>query len=461
MSINQNVLNLENIVVAAAIQDAGFRDTVISMPADSLQSQDLEVMRTSLSSFGLWDLGAYKLKLRSLTESGLNHDIATDCLTRKTVKVPEFEYAFNRVMEAYVERRKKAILQSGLEGKNDVTLVITELNTLISSTTPGGKFEHIYAIAQSRAKEINRVRQSGVVEGWLTGIDELDEYIGSFMPGMTICIGGRPGMGKTAIALGIANNIAKTGKPCYFISLEMSKERLTDRVISALTGIPVLDMIRGRITDEQMASINVAKEKLANRNIYFLDGEGKNEIEMIATIENAFAMYGKGPFFLDFIQNAKVSKDGGSNTNDKLDTIVLALKELGKRSAVAQILLSQLNRLSAQRATKDKRPNLTDLRGSGSIEQSSDVILFPFRPEYYGESKYPSGYTELIVAKNKDGQTGIIQLVFQAQTMSFFSLSQLPAPLKLKIENVPVQPFCPTALPEPVQMQIDENDLPF
>jgi len=297
--------------------------------------------------------------------------------------------------------------------------------------------------------------RDGHLSGIATGLRDLDKRMGGLQSSDLIIIAGRPGMGKTSLATNVAFNIAHAYEPAQqadgsfkaanggvigFFSLEMSSEQLATRIISEQTEIPSSKIRRGEITETDFEKL-VACSQTMQRIPLFIDQTGGISIaQLAARARRLKRQRGLDVIVIDYIQLMQGSSAKASqNRVQEITEITTGLKALAKELSVPIIALSQLSRQVESR--DDKRPQLSDLRESGSIEQDADVVLFVYREEYYLKNREPKpgtdeyikwetemnearGKAEVIVAKQRHGPTGSVGLGFQGEFTRFFDLAE-------------------------------------
>jgi replicative DNA helicase len=304
-------------------------------------------------------------------------------------------------------------------------------------------------------------KRDGHLSGLATGLDDLDRLMGGLQPSDLVILAGRPAMGKTALATNMAFNIARAWRGAVqadgstktvdggivgFFSLEMSSEQLATRIVAERSGVPSSDIRRGRITEEQFASIVTAAREMQRVPLYVDQTGGLSIAQLAARARRLKRQKGLDLLVIDYIQLLQgTSRRGAENRVQEITEITNQLKALGKELHVPILALSQLSRQVENR--EDKRPQLADLRESGSIEQDADVVLFVFREEYYLKNKEPKpgtlehetwrgemerahGVAELIIGKQRHGPTGTVQLQFEDSLTRFSNLARedsLPA----------------------------------
>jgi len=295
-------------------------------------------------------------------------------------------------------------------------------------------------------------QRDGHLSGIATGLDDLDRQMGGLQPSDLIVLAGRPAMGKTSLATNIAYNIAKAyrgelqadgsmksvnGGIVGFFSLEMSAEQLATRVIAEQSGVSSSHIRRGSIDEAQFARVVAASREMARIPLYIDQTGGLSIAQLTARARRLKRQRGLDVLVIDYLQLLSGSGRRSDNRVQEITEITTGLKALAKELAVPIIALSQLSRQVESR--DDKRPQLSDLRESGSIEQDADVVMFVYRDEYYLKGKMPkegteeffkwqaemeqvAGVAEVIIGKQRHGPTGTVQLQFEAEITRFSNL---------------------------------------
>jgi replicative DNA helicase len=296
-------------------------------------------------------------------------------------------------------------------------------------------------------------QRDGKLSGIATGLRDLDTKMGGLQPSDLIIVAGRPGMGKTALATNIAYNVARAhrgevqadgtmksinGGIVGFFSCEMSAEQLATRIIAERTGIPSSTIRRGGITEADFEKIRDYSIELQSLPFYVDETGGLSISQLTARARRLKRQKGLDLLVVDYIQLLQGSGKRSDNRVQEVTEITTSLKALAKELNVPIIALSQLSRQVESR--DDKRPQLSDLRESGSIEQDADVVMFVFREEYYLANKEPRagtpeyekwqldmslvhGKAEVIIGKQRHGPTGTVELQFEASVTRFGDLT--------------------------------------
>jgi replicative DNA helicase len=221
-------------------------------------------------------------------------------------------------------------------------------------------------------------------------------------------------MGKTAFALNIAENVALEGGTALAFSLEMSKEQLTQRALASIGGLSIGAIRTGRLTDDDYSRLSFALGKLSNAKLIIDDSAAPTIGQMRSRARRVKRQHGLDLIVIDYIQ---LMAGEGGNRNEQVGSITRSLKLLARELAVPVIALSQLSRDVEKRP--DKRPMMSDLRDSGSIEQDADLVLMAYRDEYYNPDGPFKGLAELLIRKHRMGELGDIRLIFQGEYSRF------------------------------------------
>lgn len=258
-----------------------------------------------------------------------------------------------------------------------------------------------------------RVNTEGTMVGIGTGIDNLDALTSGFCSGEVTVIAARPSIGKTALALGMACSASEDNK-VIFVSREMNRESLFNRLTSSVSGVALHRLRAGNVQDHDWPRIMSALNEIKQRNLWVTDDGGRNIAELGAILdENRDAK----ALFIDYLQLL----DGEGETREReVAGLSRGLKCLAMEHDIPIIILAQLNRGLESRS--DKRPQLSDLRESGAIEQDADVVIFIYRDEYYDSDSKEKGIAELIIGKSRNGPTGTVKCKWIAETTSFKNL---------------------------------------
>ena len=297
-------------------------------------------------------------------------------------------------------------------------------------------------------------QRDGGLSGIATSIDALDSRMGGLQPSDLIILAGRPGMGKTSLATNIAFNVAHNyrgdvesdGSPSAldggvvgFFSLEMSAEQLATRIVSEQAEISSSKIRRGEITEADFSKLTICAQEMQRIPLYIDETGGISIAQLAARARRLKRQKGLDVLIIDYIQLMQGSGKSQANRVQEVTEITTGLKALAKELTIPIIALSQLSRQVESR--EDKRPQLSDLRESGSIEQDADVVLFVYREEYYLQNGEPEegseawlqwdtklraahGRAEVIISKQRHGPTGTAKLGFQAEFTRFSDIAE-------------------------------------
>ncbi len=262
-------------------------------------------------------------------------------------------------------------------------------------------------------------KNPGIVTGVPTGFKRIDFLTCGLQPGDMVIIAARPSMGKTALMLNMAVNMAMQDYRALIFSLEMSEKQLFDRIISSLSGVNSMKFRSGRFSGDDWAQITAAAQKIHGRPLFIDDSAALTYQEIRRRARKACKLQNIQVFFLDYLQLVQGDRQHGRT--EEISGISRNLKAIAKELELPFVVLSQLSRAVEQR--ENKRPRLADLRDSGAIEQDADVVMFIYRDEVYnqdGES-LNAGKAEVILAKQRNGPTGVAKLPWISRIATFGS----------------------------------------
>lgn len=263
------------------------------------------------------------------------------------------------------------------------------------------------------------------ITGVPTGLTDLDEKTSGLQPSDMIVLAARPGMGKTSLALNIAENVAvEAGLPVAVFSMEMPGTQLATRFLSSVGRIDQHKIRTGKLTDEEWQRLTYALGKLHEAPIFIDETPGLNPTDLRARCRRLHRQCGRlGLIVIDYLQLMTSLKES-DNRSAELSEISRSVKSLAKELHVPIIALSQLNRSLEQRP--NKRPVASDLRESGAIEQDADIIMFIYRDEIYNPDSPDKGMAELIISKHRNGSTGTIRMTFLGEFTRFENYAGSP-----------------------------------
>jgi replicative DNA helicase len=408
----------ENIILGTIISIPEFQEQIIS----SLTS-DLFTKNTNKIVFGsiknLYDKGSkidlltvsHNLSKIELEELGGVYYVAS--LTNNVASGNHWEDHVRILKEHYIRAQLIELFSKEINNLNDKSIDIEETYLNVTKNVDdlfnisSDELTPIYDVIRDRLNDYENATNKDLI-GLNTGHSKINKITGGWQPGDLIILAGRPSMGKTAISLLFAKFPALQGKNVLYFSLEMHRNRIADRILSLECEIDSQKLLSGKLENYQWEQLDVKSNK-------FKDIDLKIEDNSTLTIENikqiCFKEHAKKEIDLVVIDylGLIVPPTGKQSTNDKIGHISRSVKGLAKRLDCPIILLSQLNRAVESRPTK--RPQMSDLRDSGNIEQDADIVLFVHRPEYYGFTEDGDGNSlknviELIIAKDRNGVIG-------------------------------------------------------
>ncbi|WP_458411521.1 replicative DNA helicase [Schinkia sp. CFF1] len=265
--------------------------------------------------------------------------------------------------------------------------------------------------------------RKGDVTGIPTGFVDLDRMTAGFQRNDLIIVAARPSVGKTAFALNIAQNVAtKTDENVAIFSLEMGAEQLVMRMLCAEGNINAQSLRTGKMTEEDWTKLTMAMGSLSNAGIYIDDTPGVRVNEIRSKCRRLQQEHGLGMILIDYLQLIQGSGRSGENRQQEVSEISRSLKALARELSVPVIALSQLSRGVEQR--QDKRPMMSDIRESGSIEQDADIVAFLYRDDYYDKETENKNIIEIIIAKQRNGPVGTVELAFVKEYNKFVNLER-------------------------------------
>ena len=284
-----------------------------------------------------------------------------------------------------------------------------------------GEFVSIRQVALNVLARIEAAaKNKSAVTGVPSGFVDLDYMTSGFQPSDMILIAARPSMGKTAFVLNIAQHVAfKKGKSVAIFSLEMSKEQLVNRLFAQESRVNAQNLRNGSLTDEDWDKLIESAGVIGNSRLIIDDTPSISISELRSKCRKFKLEQGLDMIIIDYLQLMTGSKKNQDNRQQEVAEISRSLKGLARELNVPVIALSQLSRAVESRT--DKRPMLSDLRESGSIEQDADVVMFIYRDEYYNKDTTDKGITEIIIAKQRNGPVGTVNLVWLAEFMKYTS----------------------------------------
>jgi len=296
----------------------------------------------------------------------------------------------------------------------------------ISESRIKGSFEQVGKLLPATFKEIELYSKGGVF-GVPTGFKDLDNMTSGFQKGDLVIIAGRPSMGKTAFCLSMAlHSTIQAKKSVAIFSLEMSKAQIVQRMLCAEARINMHRLRTGTLPKSEYRGLAMAAGPLAQANVFIDDTPGISVLELRTKARRLKSQFGLDMIVIDYLQLMS-GPPRSESRQQEISQISRNLKEVGKELDVPVIALSQLSRAVESRT--DKRPQLSDLRESGAIEQDADIVMFVYRGEYYEpENDELKGIAEVIIGKQRNGPVGSVKLSFIREYARFENLAHMPEP---------------------------------
>lgn len=371
-----------------------------------------------------------ELKKRSSIEMAGGHTYISNLSN-----VPDFTRHVSKYAEIVKEKstlRKlikagSAIMQAGYSSEKELSDILDEAEKSIFDISQSKLHQHsmtgIHEVVLSAYGILEEIyRNKGQMVGITSGFIDLDQKTNGLQKTDLILIAARPSMGKTAFSLNIAHNAAlRANCRVALFSLEMSKEQLIQRMVSAESRVELTKIKNGSLSEEDWPRVIEAMDTLSRTDIYIDDTPGINMLELRSKCRLLKMKKGLDLVLIDYLQLME-SDSRSENRQQEISKISRSLKILAKELNCPVIALSQLSR--APEARSDRRPLLSDLRESGAIEQDADMVMFLYRDEYYHPDSEDKNIAEVIIAKHRNGEVGTIKLAWLGQYQLFHNLAR-------------------------------------
>lgn len=401
-------------------------------------------------------------------------------LSQRVASSAHIEFHARIILQKFIQRSlikiSNEIIESAYKESTDVFDLLDEAESKLYDVTQGNikkSSESAQNLVLEAKKKIEEISKRDGLSGVSTGFEKLDKLTSGWQPSDLIIIAARPGMGKTALTLSMARNIAVTKQiPVAFFSLEMSSIQLITRLISSETGLSSEKLRTGKLADHEWQQLNVKVTDLEKAPLFIDDTPSLSIFDLRAKARRLASQHGIKLIVVDYLQlmTAGTSNKTG-NREQEISTISRNLKALAKELDIPVIALSQLSRAVETRGGT-KRPMLSDLRESGAIEQDADIVSFIYRPEYYNidewddDERSPSqGQAEFIVAKHRNGGLDNIRLKFIGHLGKFEDLDNFDSPFEFQSKMNPNETeISNSSLQEPDDVfggMDDDDDAPF
>lgn len=400
-------------------------------------------------------------------------------LTNRVASAANVEFHARIIAQKYIQREliriSTEIITDAYDETTDVFTLLDKAESGLFGVTEGNirkNYDSMSSLIRSAIKQIEQAKgQDGNVIGVPSGFTDLDRMTSGWQPSDLVILAARPAMGKTAFALTLARNAAVDfQKPVAVFSLEMSSLQLVTRLISSESQLSSGKLRSGNLRNDEIEQIHAKIGGLSEAPIFIDDTPAISVFELRAKARRLKSQHDIQLLLVDYLQLMTAGGDGGKggNREQEISTISRSLKSIAKELNIPVIALSQLSRAVESRGG-DRRPQLSDLRESGSIEQDADMVMFINRPEYYGLTEDENGNSTLglaniIIAKHRNGAVGDVQLKFTSELAKFSDFENHSFAEEDGFGNLPVNDeFDSGSITMPSRMDddIDDNDVPF
>ena len=438
--IPPNSIEAEQSVLGAMIIDKEAINSALEIikPEDFYKEANREIFETMIVLFNknepvdLITLSE-ELKRRGTLDNiggvtylaNLSSSIATTANIKYYCKIVQEKSILRRLIKSSDD-----IMGKAFEDTEEVSAIIELAERNIFDITQGSHREGFSPISEVLLNSFAQIEERAANKGRLTGLEtgfiDLDNKLSGLQKSDLILLAARPSMGKTALGINIATHSAlKSNAKVAIFSLEMSKEQLVQRVISATSHVDLQKIISGNLSDDEWLKVVDSMGPLSQMNIFIDDTAGISLMEMKAKCRRLKIEKGLDLILVDYLQLMQLEGRQESRQQE-ISAISRGLKALAKEMECPVIALSQLSRAPELRS--DHRPILSDLRESGAIEQDADVVLFLYRDEYYNKETELKNIGELIIAKHRNGPTGSIELVWKGEYTKFLNKENYKLP---------------------------------
>jgi len=488
--IPPQAIDLEEVVLGAMMIDKKGVDEVIDILHADVFYKDAhrfiyEAIFTLFESSEPVDLLTVSSQLKKDGHlEAIGGDFYLIKLTQKVASSAHIEFHARIILQKYIQRSlikiSNEIIEDAYSDATDVFDLLDGAEAKLYEVTQGNlkrSAETAQNLVIQAKKRIEEISNKEGLSGIPSGFDKVDKLTSGWQPSDLVIIAARPGMGKTALTLSMARNMAVNADiPVAFFSLEMSSVQLITRLISSETGLSSEKLRTGRLEKHEWEQLNVKVKSLEKAPLFIDDTPSLSIFDLRAKARRLESQHKIKLIIIDYLQlmTAGGNQKGG-NREQEISTISRNLKALAKELNVPVIALSQLSRAVETRGGS-KRPILSDLRESGAIEQDADIVSFIYRPEYYkieewdDEERTPTqGQAEFIVAKHRNGGLDNIRLKFIGNLGKFDNLDEFDSPFEFqsKMNDDQENPFSPKSFPSTDQAfgsslnGPEDDDIPF
>lgn len=370
------------------------------------------------------------------------------CLTDRVASSANIEFHIAILMQKWLRRQSIALCNSMITGsyedEDDVfeslDAHILGMMSLFNTVNITG-YEPVGVIAAENLRSIRNSAKKEMI-GLPTRFRNLDYVLNGLQGGDLIIVAGRPGMGKTAFGVSLQYNMAyRDNHKIGFFSLEMTKAQLALRLQGIVAGMPYQDLRGGNLTEAQITALEADVQRLMDTQVFIDDSAGLSIVQLRAKALEMVKSHGVELIMVDYLQLMTGTGKRGQNREQEVSDISRGLKMLAKELNIPVIAFSQLSRKVEERGSS-KKPILSDLRESGSIEQDSDIVMFLYRPEYYGIMQDETGQSLenvgfVLIEKHRNGNTGEFRLMFEKTIMRYKNYEyDAPQPERFTEQNI-------------------------
>ncbi len=434
--IPPQALDLEEVVLGAMMLEPDSMISVISkLHAEMFYKEQNQHVYSAIAS--LFSSG-YPVDILTVTEK-LRTDEKLDLaggpyyvtlLTNRVSSTANLEFHAAIIIQKYISRQGirlasefvNALYEESVDVFDSFAAATTSLISLMNAANSRSavKVSELFSPAVQKIRELSERKIEYI--GIPSGILALDHITLGFQKTTLTLIASRPGMGKTALLISIAKNICKNHTAVGVFELEMSREQLMNRLISAETAINHRSIVAGKLESDEVNQVELTRVFFDSMPMFIDDTAGLTLMELRAKSIDMVSRYNCKIIFIDYLQLMR-SQIRGRSREEEVSEISRGIKQIAKELDIPIVALAQLSRETERRA--NKKPELADLRESGSLEQDADIVAFLYRPEYYNiavdESGFPfeEGHTELIIAKHRSGPIADVSCLFKKKLMRF------------------------------------------
>ena len=475
-------IELEEVVLGAMMIDKKGVDEVIDiLTAEAFYKETNQLIFESIFKLFQKSEPIYLLTVSNQLKKDENHervggDFYLISLTQKVSSSAHIEFHARIILQKYIQRSlikiSNEIITDSYDESKDVFDLLDNAESKLYDVTQGNikkSSESAQTLVIQAKNKIEAVSNKEGLSGVASGFNKIDKLTAGWQESDLVIIAARPGMGKTALSLSMASNIAINGKiPLAFFSLEMSSIQLITRMISSETGLDANKLRTGKLEKHEWEQLNVRVKNLENAPLYIDDTPSLSIFDLRAKARRLVSQKGVKIIIVDYLQLMTAGANiKTGNREQEISTISRNLKALAKELKIPVIALSQLSRMVEGRTSK--RPLLSDLRESGAIEQDADIVSFIYRPEYYkidqwddNERSSTEGEAEFIVSKHRNGGLGNIRLRFISQLAKFEDIEHYDSPYEFHSKmNAAANDDTFKSDPDNINQSDEESDLPF